>query len=334
MKVSETGEFGFIDAISTNTLYDTSSVIQGIGDDCAVYRATPDYEQLITTDMMVEGIHFSAETTNPFDVGYRLGAANISDIAAMGGVPKQAVIAVAIPQATELAYMESIFTGLKAICSKYKVNLIGGDTVTTKGSLALNVTVIGEVPSGQAVLRSGAQVGDIVVVTNEIGSSAAGLAALLEKCEGFNFCKKAHQQPEPQIYWGQWLRQQGVTALNDISDGLSSELHEIAKASNVSIEIEAESIPLHKEVITLAEQLSVDPLNWALYGGEDFQLVATVPAKLRPLIDAQESLHCIGLVTSNSSNNANHVILRTGSNTTISLYAKGYDHFKQHQSKE
>lgn len=326
MKVSDTGEFGFIDAIKTNTLFDESTVVKGIGDDCAIYRAAIGYDQLITTDMMVAGIHFSSQTTTPFDVGYRLGAANISDIAAMGGIPRQAVVAVAMPKDTEVSYITSVFDGLKAICRTYAVNLIGGDTVTTTGPLTLTVTLIGEVPAGQALLRSGAQVGDIVIVTHHIGSSAAGLALLLAGItdEQFAVCKKAHQRPEPQVALGQWLRQQGATSLNDISDGLSSELNEIAKASKVNIEIDSTAIPIHKSAIQAAQQLGVNPLEWALYGGEDFQLVGTMPAALHSVIAKEDSIHCIGRVVSG----AGQVILRTSDGETYPLEAKGYDHFK------
>lgn len=324
MNVSDTGEFGFIDAIKLNTLSDETTVVKGIGDDCAVYRATPEYDQLITTDMMVRGIHFSEQTTAPFDVGYRLGTANISDIAAMGGIPRQAVVAVAMPADTDLGYMAAIFDGLKEVCHTYKVNLIGGDTVTTTGPLTLSVTLVGEVPKGEAVLRSGAQPGDLVVVSNTIGNSAAGLALLLAQIKGFNFCKRAHQRPEPQIKLGQWLRQQGATALNDISDGLSSELHEIAKASKVNIEIKGMAIPLHEETKQAAQQLGVNPLDWALYGGEDFQLVGTVPQALGPLIEAHKDLHCIGQVTVGPGK----VILYTDEEEALFLEPKGYDHFK------
>lgn len=325
MKVSERGEFGFIDTIKSNTIVNPETIVQGIGDDCAVYRTTEGYEQLITTDMMVAGIHFSAKTTSPFDVGYRLGTANISDIAAMGGIPRQAVIAAAMPADTEIAYMESLYDGFKTICHAYGVNIVGGDTVTTKGPLVLNVTVIGEVPKGQAVLRSGAKVGDLVVVTNTIGNAAGGLDVLLADLPGFNVLKKVHQRPEPQVAIGQWLREHGATSLNDISDGLGSELNEIAKASKVTIEIDEKLLPLHDELHKAAEELGKDSVTWALYGGEDFQLVGSVPSFMATEIEKQPHIHCIGQVVAGDG----EVWLTTTDGRKHIIKAKGYDHFKK-----
>ena len=325
MKVSERGEFGFIDTIKSNTIINPETIVCGIGDDCAVYRATHDYDQLITTDMMVKGIHFSDKTTAPYDVGYRLGAANISDIAAMGGTPRQAVIAAAMPPDTEIAYMEAVYEGFKTICHTYDVNIVGGDTVTTKGPLVLNVTVVGEVPAGEAVLRSGAKAGNLVVVTNTIGSSAAGLAALLADLEGFNSIKKVHQRPEPQVTLGNWLREHRATSLNDISDGLGSELNEIAKASKVNLLIDETGIPLHNELIEAAKALGTHPLAWALYGGEDFQLVGTVPSSLAEDIKKHPQIHCIGRVVAGIG----EVWLTTADGKEELVEAKGYDHFKK-----
>ncbi|MCI6407585.1 thiamine-phosphate kinase [Veillonella caviae] len=325
MNVSDTGEFGFIDAIKLNTLSDETTVVKGIGDDCAVYRATPEYDQLITTDMMVRGIHFSEQTTAPFDVGYRLGTANISDIAAMGGIPRQAVVAVAMPVDTDLGYMSALFDGLKEVCHAYKVNLIGGDTVTTTGPLTLSVTLVGEVPKGEAVLRSGAQPGDLVVVSNTIGNSAAGLALLLAQIKGFNFCKRAHQRPEPQIKLGQWLRQQGATALNDISDGLSSELWDIAQVSQVAIIIDEARVPLHEETYKLAASLQTNPVDYALYGGEDFQLVFTAPKSLESSLQDLDGITIIGEVIEGTPS----VQAITKDKTIRTLDGKGYNHFHE-----
>ena len=324
MKVSERGEFGFIDDIKSNTIFNPATIVQVIGDDTAVYRVTEGYDQLITTDMMVNGIHFSEVTTIPFDVGYRLGAANISDIAAMGGEPRQAVIAAAMPVDTEVAYMEAVYDGFKSICQKYNVNIVGGDTVTTTGPLVLNVTLVGEVPKGKAVLRSGAQVGDLVIVTNTIGNAAAGLAVLLAKQKSFDFIKECHQRPEPQVPLGRWLREHKATSLNDISDGLGNELNEIAKASGVTIEIDETKLPLHEELQEAAKILSANSLDWALFGGEDFQLTGTVPAVLADTIEMQPHIHVIGRVVTGPSK----VLMHKADGETRLIESKGYDHFK------
>ena len=330
MRVKECGEFGFIDSIKEDTIVDPSTVTVGIGDDCAVYSAEPNREQLITTDMMVAGIHFSPKTTKPFDVGYRLGAANISDIAAMGGTPRQAVIAVALPDDMTVEYMHRLFDGLKSVCHKYGVNLIGGDTVKTDGSLVLSVTVIGDVPTGKALLRSGAKPGDLVAVTGPVGSSAVGLGALLAGVDGYEVAKAIHKRPEPQVAWGLRLRHAGAHSANDISDGLASELNEIAKASGVVITIQAENIPLLDETRQWAKETNKDPLSFAYFGGEDFQLVTTVPAKAFQRGDLT-GLHVIGHVTAGDEP---VVYVETGEGFKTKLPAKGYNHFTEDKATD
>ena len=323
MRVRECGEFGFIDSIKEDTIVDPSTVTIGIGDDCAVYSAAPTSEQLITTDMMVADIHFSPKTTEPFDIGYRLGAANISDIAAMGGTPRQAVIAVALPDDMTVEYMHRLFDGLKSVCRKYGVNLIGGDTVKTNGPLVLSVTIVGEVPRGKALLRSGAKPGDVVALTGPVGSSAVGLSALLDGVDGYEIAKTIHKRPEPQVDWGLRLRRAGAHSANDISDGLASELHEIAKASGVVITIQAEKIPLLDETRQWAKETGSDPLSFAYFGGEDFQLVTTLPVKALQNSDLQ-GLHVIGQVTAGAEPT---VYVETGDGFKTKLPAKGYNHF-------
>ena len=325
MRIREYGEFGFIDSIKEDTIVDPSTVTVGIGDDCAVYRTAPKSEQLITTDMMVAGIHFSPKTTEPFDVGYRLGAANISDIAAMGGRPRQAVIAVALPDTITVEYMHRLFDGLKSVCRKYSVNLIGGDTVKTEGPLVLSVTIIGEVPCGQALLRSGAKPGDVVVLTGPVGSSAVGLGTLLASANGYEAVKTVHKRPEPQVAWGLRLRQAGAHSANDISDGLASELNEIAKASGVTITILAEKIPVLDETRQWAKEIGKDPLDFAYFGGEDFQLVATVPVEAFQNGDL-DGLHIIGHVAAGVEP---AVYVENEKGITTKLPAKGYNHFTE-----
>ena len=274
MDMRETGEFGFIDSIAGDTIYDASTVKVGIGDDCAVYATREDSDQLMTTDMMVEGIHFSGETMRPFDVGYRLGAANLSDIAAMGGRPRQATVAVAVPETYRTEDLIEIYEGLKAICGRYKVNIVGGDTVKTEGPLVLSVTVTGDVPKGEAVLRNGARRGDLVGVSGYPGSSSSGLAVILRKEEAdYPFSVAAHRRPEPRVAAGNALRKAGVTSMNDVSDGLARELNEIAFASGAELMIEEERIPLHEETRRIG---GADALRHAWNGGEDFELVFTI----------------------------------------------------------
>ena len=166
----------------------------------------------------------------------------------------------------------------------------------TEGPLVWTVTIIGEVPKGTAVMRSGAQVGDVVGITNYVGYAATGLGALSYNLEGYDMTKIGHQRPDPQIELGEQLRQLGVHSMNDISDGLGSELNEIASASNVSILVEESAIPLHEETYALAKHLQTKPVDYALYGGEDFQLVFTAPKSLVPKLENLAGITLIGEV--------------------------------------
>ena len=325
MQMREMGEFNFIKSVADDTICDTSTVICGIGDDCAVYKAKKGYYQLVSTDMMVEGIHFSSKTTAPFDIGYRLGTANISDIAAMGGVPRQVVIAVAAPPNGNPQRLQEMYEGLKAICKMHHVNIIGGDTVRTDGPLTISLTIIGEVPEETALYRSGAQVGDVVGITNTIGDSAVGLESLLDNARGYSHCKEVHRRPEPQVYLGNVLRSLGAHAMNDISDGLGSELNEIAHASGVAIEIDETAMRFHPEVIQWAKKKEISPWSFALYGGEDFQLVFTIPEDIVNEVSALEGIQLIGHVVSGDPK----VYLRTAEGEKKIIQAQGYNHFSK-----
>lgn len=323
MQLQDIGEFNFIDSINSDVINDASTVVTGIGDDCAIYKANPEMEQLVSIDTMVEEIHFSLRYMTPYDVGYRLMTANLSDIAAMGGIPRQVVLSVAAPKALDVAILDEFYKGIKDQCKLHHVNILGGDTVSSQEGIVLTVTIIGEVPRGTAVLRSGARPGDIVGVTNYVGYAATGLGALSYGYDGYDMTILGHQRPDPQIELGQALRMHGVTSMNDISDGLASELHEIAKASGVNIVIDEQIVPLHKETYTLAKSLGTRPVDYALYGGEDFQLVFTAPKELEDTLKKIGQITIIGQVLEGN----NIVQMVTKERKIETLEARGYNHF-------
>lgn len=322
MKIQNLGEFAFIDSIKSETITDSSTLRVGIGDDCAVYIPTEGMDQIVSTDVMVEDVHFSTNTTKPFDIGYRLTAANLSDLAAMGSTARQVLLAVAVPKEYDVIKLQTIYDGVKALCKEWQVNIIGGDTVSTKGPLVLTMTAIGELPANTAILRSGAQEGDYIGVTGVIGSSSVGLDVLLSQEEGYSFSKNAHQRPMPQLAVGNLLRAMGVHAMNDISDGLANELYEIAKASNRCLYIEAEKIPLHEETRKWGEKKGINPIEFALFGGEDFQLVFTFSEELLEEVKQHPNMTVIGRV----GEAGDTVFLMTDQSTEI-LSKDGYDHF-------
>jgi thiamine-monophosphate kinase len=261
----------------------------GIGDDAAVFTPAPGMEIVVCCDGMVESVHFLKETMKPADIGYKAVISNISDVAAMGGIARYALVSIAVsPHWTE-SECDQIYDGIYEACGQYGVRLIGGDTASSPASLFLTVTVLGEVEKGRALRRSQARPGQIVFVTGNLGSSAAGLYLLLEQAgqkgelqripAAWQALVDAHQRPQAQVQAGRLLLASGACgALNDVSDGLASELWEIAEASDVALKIEADRIPLLPEVLDCARQANRDPLDWALYGGEDYQLVGTLDA--------------------------------------------------------
>lgn len=325
MQLKDVGEFNFIHSIQDNTIYDPATVVNGIGDDCAVYKSSIGYDQLISTDTMVEGIHFSFHYMMPYDVGYRLMTANLSDIAAMGGIPRQVVLSVAAEEYVDTDILQDIYRGIKDQCRRFGVNLIGGDTVRIKGPMVWTITIIGEVPLGQSVLRSGAKVGDIVGVTNYVGYAATGLGALTHSLQGYPMTTIGHQRPNPQIELGIQLRELGIHSMNDISDGLSSELWEIAQVSQVAIIIDEARVPLHEETYKLAAYLQTNPVDYALYGGEDFQLVFTAPKSLESSLQDLDGITIIGEVIEGTPS----VQAITKDKTIRTLDGKGYNHFHE-----
>lgn len=325
MQLKDVGEFNFIHSIQDNTIYDPATVVNGIGDDCAVYKSSIGYDQLISIDTMVEGIHFSFHYMMPYDVGYRLMTANLSDIAAMGGIPRQVVLSVAAEEYVDTDILQDIYRGIKDQCRRFRVNLIGGDTVRIKGPMVWTITIIGEVPLGQSVLRSGAKVGDIVGVTNYVGYAATGLGVLTHSLQGYPMTTIGHQRPNPQIELGIQLRELGIHSMNDISDGLSSELWDIAQASQVAIIIDEARVPLHEETHKLAAYLQTNPVDYALYGGEDFQLVFTAPKSLESSLQDLDGITIIGEVIEGTPS----VQAITKDKTIRTLDGKGYNHFHE-----
>ena len=316
-------EFALIDKLTQHSIYNPTYVKVGVGDDCAVYDTPPNVDQLVSTDMMVEGIHFSESTTSPFDVGYRLGAANISDIAAMGGTPRHMVISIAVPKGRHTSYVEEVYNGLRNICADYDVNIIGGDTVSTEGPFVISATVFGDVPTNQSVLRSGTQEGDAVFITNYLGLSYVGLHSLLEGNEDYPVSRSVHQRPIPHVECGIIARDLGATSMNDISDGLSSELNEIAKASQVTMYIDESKLPIHPEVQAYCESHQMSPYVPMWTGGEHFQLVGTIPAEKAEGLPS-ETFTIIGYV---KAGHAQVMVERNGQ--WITVEPKGYNHLSK-----
>ena len=252
------------------------SVVTGIGDDCAVLSVPPGHELLVTTDFTIEKVHFRRDWHRPELVGRRCLTRGLSDIAAMGGEPRAAFLSLAVPSDVPQKWVDRFLKGLLDLAEEFKVPLAGGDTAQSAGGILADIVVVGSVPKGKAVLRSGAKAGERIYVTGELGGSAAALARLEEsKPLGAEYVR--HFRPLARVAVGQWLRQRGVaSAMIDVSDGLSTDLEHICQESHVGAEIEAEAIP--RAQVGLGKKRVA--LELALHGGDDYELLFTSAAAI------------------------------------------------------
>ncbi|MBI1909512.1 MAG: thiamine-phosphate kinase [Deltaproteobacteria bacterium] len=320
------GEFAFIRKIAAG-LTPRGSLKVGIGDDCAVIRSGS-RDLLLTTDMLVEGVHFRREWTSPYQLGRKILSVNLSDIAAMGGRPLYTLLAAAVPPRTPVSFLDELLRGFRAVARKFGVQLAGGDTNATPGGMVFSVTVVGQTLA-PPVLRSGAKAGDDIYVTGPLGRSALGLA-LLKKENRFRgrheyrSCLRAHLDPEPRIAEGAWLARHRIPhAMIDISDGLLSDLRHILKASRVGAVLEWEKIPHIKRFETLARKWSLSTERLLLTGGEEYELLFTAPPRYRTVL---KRFYRIGNITK-TIENIEIIGLKKGVSPPPVL---GYNHFSSH----
>jgi thiamine-monophosphate kinase len=252
-------------------------ILTGIGDDCAVLRLPPGHEALVTTDFSLEGIHFRREWHSPESVGHRCLTRGLSDIAAMGGIPIAAFLSLALPSDLPQKWVDSFMRGLLSLAKRFGVSLAGGDTAESPDGILADIVVLGSVPRGKAILRYGARPGDRIYVSGKLGGSAAALRRMKLKPTPLNPRDyAAHFFPEPRVRLGRALREKGLaSAMIDISDGLSTDLAHICEESGVGAEIREGSIP---KAVVGKPAYEVD-LYYALNGGEDYELLFTVPPK-------------------------------------------------------
>jgi thiamine-monophosphate kinase len=302
-------------------------VITGIGDDCAVLRPVAGQgrkqDTLVTTDFSLEGIHFRRDWHTAESVGHRCLARGLSDIAAMGGEPVAAFLSLALPHNLPQSWVTGFLRGLTRLAEKFGVVLAGGDTAESPDGILADIIVIGSVPEGEAVLRSGARAGDRIYVSGQLGGSAAAISELRRKPKR-KLSPEGHRRhffPEPRIELGRTLRKRGLaSAMIDISDGLSTDLAHICQESGVGAEIEAEAIPR----ASVGSPRHEVELEFALHGGEDYELLFTAPRGRRiPSQIGGVPLARIGRIT-----RGRKVVLRNREGGDLELQARGWEHFK------
>jgi thiamine-monophosphate kinase len=312
-------------------------VIRGIGDDCAVVRIGGK-TVLVTTDALLEGVHFLPQTMPPYPLGRKALAVNLSDIAAMGGEPLFAFLTLGLPKPVPRGFLSSFLKGFKKEADRFKVALLGGDTLFSPGGISIGITLVG-LASRHIPYRSRARAGDRIFVSGFLGDSAAGLELL--KREGGQKIKipreirtvliKAHQLPEPRLSLGRFLvRRRYVRAMIDLSDGLASDLRQICQASGVGARLDLARLPLSAALLKTAAALERDPFGLALQGGEDYQLLFTVPKTNAALMEKaawtalRQKLFDIGEIIPGRK-----IYLGTP-HAVEELRVYGYDHFQSH----
>jgi thiamine-monophosphate kinase len=307
-------EFDLIHTLHRKYSRHTPSIIRGIGDDAAVIASQAGQWTVLTTDLLTEGIHFDLRTATMDDIGFRAAAANLSDIAAMGATPQYLLVSLAIPRTGASRHVHRLYRGMMAACRPHDVRLIGGDTSASDGGWFLSLTLTGTVPPRKALFRSGAQVGDGLYVTGTIGDSLAGLRLLNEpqprasrrpRTASFatrhrQFLIGRHLRPTARIEEGQWLSaHRFATSAIDISDGLSGDLRHICEESHVGVELDLGALPLSPACRAYAAARKLDPVELALTGGEDYELLFTASPRQRLRLEQSAgergfSLTCIG----------------------------------------
>jgi thiamine-monophosphate kinase len=309
-------EFPLIREVARRFARHAPGLVQGIGDDAAVVEPTSQTWWHVTTDLLAEGIHFNFKSAAPESVGYRAAMANLSDLAAMGATPRYLLVSLAIPKTLKSSDIFKIYNGLMKACRRDRVALIGGDTSASKTGLFLNITLIGTTPTQQALFRHGAHVGDLIYVTGTLGDSLAGLRVLTPLHNAQRTTKNrialspSHQRfligrhfhPTARVAEGQWLNQERLaSAAIDLSDGLSGDLRHLCEASRVGAEIELEKLPISAACQAYGQATGSSPVQLALTGGEDYELLFTTGPGSRGKIERQARTRgyrvtCIGTI--------------------------------------
>ncbi|HTM66305.1 MAG TPA: thiamine-phosphate kinase [Flavipsychrobacter sp.] len=336
-EVNTIGEFGLIDHLTRDNETRQAGTLVGIGDDAAVIDHFGK-QTVITTDMLLEGVHFDLMYSPLKHLGYKAVVVNLSDIYAMFGTPTHITMSIGLSNRFSVEALDQFYDGVYAACEKYNVDLAGGDTCSSLKGFVISVTAIGEVATDQFVTRSGAKQNDLICVSGDLGGAYLGLQLLEREKKIYlespsvqpDLQQKAYVigrilRPEPRADIVEWLRENGITptSMIDISDGLSSELLHIAKQSNVGCLIHEEKIPVHDETRATAFEFGLDPTTCALNGGEDYELLFTVSQSDYDKIATNKDISVIGYVTDAEEG----VQLQTKQGNKHKLIAQGWNAF-------
>jgi len=336
--IDELGEFALIDQLTNQFENRNPNTLLGIGDDAAVIALSETESLLLSTDSLVEGVHFNLMYMPLKHLGYKAVAVNVSDICAMNGIPEQITVSIAVSSKFSLEALEELYEGIKLACDHYKIDLIGGDTTSSRAGLMINIAVVGRAQKDKIAYRSGAKEYDLLVVTGDLGAAYMGLQLLEREKEvfqanpniqpdldGHDYIIERQLKPEARVDIIQYLKELEVvpTSMIDISDGLASEILHICKASKVGCYLYDEKIPIDAKTSMTAIDFNLDPSTCALNGGEDYELLFTVKQEDFEKVNSNPNMTIIGHIT--DEKDGIYFIDKSGS--AITLKAQGWKHF-------
>lgn len=346
MEISALGEFGLIRRLTEDIKLENGSSIRGAGDDCAVLQYTGEQRVLVTTDLLMEGVHFDLQYVPLEHLGYKSIMVNLSDIYAMNGMPRQVTVSLALSKRFQVEDVEALYKGMRLACERHHVDIVGGDTTSSLTGLAISITAIGEARPRDIVYRDGAKPTDLICVSGNLGAAYMGLQLMeREKLVYYQQLKEAGDKRDQVVFQPDWsgreyllerqlkpearrdvveaLAEAGIrpTSMMDISDGLSSELLHICTQSHTGCRIYEERIPLDYQTAAMAEELNMNVTTCALNGGEDYELLFTVPLADNERVSQLEDVHVIGYMTEESLGRA--LICRDGNE--FELKAQGWN---------
>lgn len=337
-ELNELGEFGLIDKLTGHFTTHVSTTLKGVGDDAAVISVSDDEAMLVSTDMLLEGVHFNLMYTPLMHLGYKAVIVNLSDIFAMNAKPQQITVSIAVSNRFPLEALEELYAGIKKACDLYQVDLVGGDTTSSLSGLMISITAVGKAKKSEIVYRSGARENDLLVVSGDLGGAYMGLQ-LLERekevfksnpdmqpdLEGNDYLLERQLKPEARQDVIRFLKQLDVkpTSMIDISDGLASEIFHLCKNSDLGCTVYDEKIPIDAKTSMAALDFNIDPVTCALNGGEDYELLFTVSMQDYDKIKGNPHMSVIGHMTDKNSG----VNLVDKNGAIIPLKAQGWNHF-------
>lgn len=338
-EISTIGEFGLIDRVTSGLTAGNPSTVKSVGDDAAVL-SYPDTDVLVSSDMLLEGVHFDLTYVPLKHLGYKAAVVNFSDIYAMNGTPRQITVSLGISKHFTVEHIDELYSGIRLACEIYGVDLVGGDTTSSRSGLVISITCIGDVAKGEAVGRDGAHDTDLICVSGDLGAAymglqllerektaSAGMKDFVPRFEGKEYLVERQLKPEARKDIVARLAEAGIrpTSMIDVSDGLSSELLHICHASKTGCRVYEDRIPIDYQTAVMAEELNMNLVTAALNGGEDYELLFTVPLHCHEQIKKIDGVKVIGHITSENLGCA--LVTRDG--TEMPLRAQGFNHINQ-----